>query len=122
MHVDSRRNNDRRKISARTSACLGRGITACCDHDACAAQDAPKHRTRNRNATRNGDLGSVKHNPIGTFKIRTKDSERNRRVEEHKVNIKFGSQTIDPARKGAGRQENFGSIPFNPDRLERIES
>jgi hypothetical protein len=63
----------------------------------------------------------VKHNPIGTFKIWTKDSERNRRVEEHKVDIKIGSQAIDPARKGAGRQENFGSIPFHPDRLERIE-
>jgi hypothetical protein len=102
--VDTWRNDDRREISARTSARFSRGISAGGNDNLGPAKDAPQNRTSNWQPARNGHFCSMNHNPIGPLEPRSNHAERNSGIKQYKISINLCGKAVDASGQRASRQ------------------
>ena len=82
--VDARRDLDNRvKSPAHEPLGLRPRVATRRDDDRRLLQDRPQPAADERQPSRDGQLGSVEHDPVGHAEARPQEAERPRRIEEH---------------------------------------
>jgi hypothetical protein len=119
--VDTWRNDDRRKITPRTSARFSSGIATGGNDNFGPTQDAAQNRTSNRQPSGNGHFCTVNHDSIRSFEPRPNDAEGNCGIEQHKISIDLCGKAVDASGKRASGQQDLRRIALNADGLLRVE-